>query len=189
MVIVTLCGSLRAASVNRMLLRVVRQRAPVGMTIVDAPSLRALPLFDPDLEGEDGQVPDAMPAAVHALREAIMASNGVIIASPEYAHGISSVLKTALDWLVSDARFVGKPVLVLNCSPRSLHADAALREVLGTMSARLVGEQSFAIPLRARGLDEAGILADTTLLAAIDQSLMCLRDCVLAAAGEVGPGS
>ena len=187
--IVTLCGSLRAASINRMLLRVVRQRAPVGMRIVDAPPLRALPLFDPDLEGTDEHGREAMPAAARALREAIMGSDGVIIASPEYAHGISSVLKTALDWMVSDERFVGKPVLVLNCSPRSVHADAALREILGTMSARLVGDESSAIPLRARGLEEAEILADAALLAAIDQALLSLRDCVLAAADEAAAGS
>lgn len=187
--IVALCGSLRVASINRMLLRVVRQRAPAGMHIADAPPLRALPLFDPDLEGTDAQGHDAMPAAVQALRDAVMGSDGVIIASPEYAHGISSVLKTALDWMVSDERFVGKPVLVLNCSPRSVHADAALREILTTMSARLVGDASSAIPLRARGLDEGAILADAALLAAIDQALLSLRDCVLAPADDDAAGS
>ena len=62
--------------------------------------VHALPLFNPDLEAD-------MPAVVQALRDALMRSGAVIIASPEYAHGLSGGMQNALDWRVSDERFVG----------------------------------------------------------------------------------
>ena len=64
----------------------------------------------------------------------------MIIASPEYAHGVSGVLKNALDWLVGSDGFAGKPVLILNAAPRARHAIVALREILATMSAQIVDE-------------------------------------------------
>ncbi len=166
--VAVLCGSLRRASINRMLLRAVRARAPPGMIVLGDAPIGSLPLFDPDLEAD-------MPHQVQVLRDMVMGGDALIIASPEYAHGISGVLKNALDWLVSDERFTGKAVLVLNSSPSSVHADATLREVLRTMSARIVGEASHPIPLRARALDDAGVLGDPALVAAIDQALEALR--------------
>ena len=180
--VAAMCGSLRGASLNRMLLRAVRTRAPAGMVVLDDAPIGALPLFNPDLEAD-------MPAVVSAFRDAVMGSDAVIVASPEYAHGIPGAFKNALDWLVSDERFPGKPVLVLNASPRSLHADAALCEVLTTMSAQLVGDRSHPVPLRARGLDDTALLADAELVAAIDEALACLRDVVLERLLSEGPAA
>ena len=46
-----------------------------------------------------------MPAPVAALHSAIAGSDAVLIASPEYAHGVTGVLKNALDWLVASLTF------------------------------------------------------------------------------------
>lgn len=128
--IVAVSGSLRASSINTALLRTIASHAPDGVT-VELVSFSALPLFNPDLEVD-------LPEPVKAFREAIVAADGVIVASPEYAHGISGVLKNALDWLVGCEGFAGKPVLLLNAAPRAHHAIAALRETLSTMAARIV---------------------------------------------------
>lgn len=128
--VAALSGSLRAASVNTALLREIAERAPDWFAIELVP-LGGLPLFNPDLEAD-------LPAAVVAFRASVSEADALIIASPEYAHGVSGVLKNALDWLVGDTGFAGKPVLVLNAAPRAHHAVTALRETLSTMAARLV---------------------------------------------------
>ncbi|WP_185867717.1 NADPH-dependent FMN reductase [Sphingomonas sp. TF3] len=137
--IVALSGSLRRQSVNAALLREIAARAPVGVA-VEIVSLETLPLFNPDLES-------APPQAVTAFRGRVAAADALIIASPEYAHGVSGVMKNALDWLVSCEAFAAMPVAVLNAAPRAHHADAALREILSTMSAQVVEKASVTIPL------------------------------------------
>jgi NAD(P)H-dependent FMN reductase len=127
--IVALSGSLRAASINMALLQEISKYAPHGITFEIA-SLGVLPLFNPDLEIE-------LPDVVASFRAQVMAADAAVIASPEYAHGISGVLKNALDWLVGDTALFNKPVLVLNAAPRAHHANDALREILATMSARV----------------------------------------------------
>jgi len=141
--VLALCGSLRAASVNRMLLEACRRVAPPHtLTVLDG--LGALPLFNPDLEAD-------LPTPVRALHAEIERTDALLIASPEYAHGVTGVLKNALDWLVSFPPFVDRPVAIFNASPRSVHADAALREILTTMSAHLVVDACLALPLRSTG--------------------------------------
>ena len=77
----------------------------------------------------------------------ISAADALVIASPEYAHGVSGVIKNALDWLVGLEAFARKPIAVLNASPRASHADAALHETLLTMAAVVVNGRSFMVPL------------------------------------------
>ena len=74
-----------------------------------------------------------------ALRAEIAAADALIIASPEYAHGMPGSLKNALDWLVSALEALGKPVLLVSASPGgAAHAHAQLAEVLRTMNLPLV---------------------------------------------------
>lgn len=139
--VLALCGSLRAASTNRMLLEAcARVAAPDRVDLFGG--LGALPLFNPDAESD-------LPVPVRALHAEIERCDALLIASPEYAHGVTGVLKNALDWLVSFPPFADKPVAIFNASPRSVHADAALREILITMSADLVADACLALPLRS----------------------------------------
>ena len=148
MKVLAFCGSLRRVSMNAALLRVTARLAPAGMAIELFDGLGSLPLFNPELEAD-------MPFAVTRMHRAIDTCDALLIASPEYAHGVTGALKNALDWLVSFEGFVHKPVAIFNASPRSVHADAALREILLTMSARLITAACLDLPLRGRGLDEA----------------------------------
>jgi NAD(P)H-dependent FMN reductase len=150
--LLALCGSLRAASMNLALLRACERLAPPPISFGIFPDLGALPLFNPDIEA-------AAPPPVRALYAQIESAGALLIASPEYAHGVTGVLKNALDWLVSFPPFVDKPVAIFNASPRSVHADAALREILTTMSARLVVPACLALPLRSTGATTDAIVA------------------------------
>jgi NAD(P)H-dependent FMN reductase len=149
--ILALCGSLRAVSMNAALLRATARLAPAGIHVRFFDGLADLPLFNPDLEAH-------APPSVHALHAAIGSCDALLIASPEYAHGVTGTLKNALDWLVSFEGFVGKRVAIFNASPGSANADASLREILVTMSARLVEDACLALPLRSTGATEQGIV-------------------------------
>jgi NAD(P)H-dependent FMN reductase len=90
-------GSLRQASFNTALLHAAQELAPPGVNI-SIHRLHELPLFDQDVE-EQGD-----PPAVTALKEAIDAADGLLLACPEYNGGISGVLKNAVDWPRASAR-------------------------------------------------------------------------------------
>ena len=128
-------------------------------------------MFNPDLESD-------VPGEVIRLRSTVDQADALIIASPEYAHGITGVMKNALDWLVSFEGFVGKPVALLNASPRAHHADAALREVLRTMSARIVEGASIAFPLLGSGMNEAEMMASKELRRTFNSVFVALADVV-----------
>jgi chromate reductase, NAD(P)H dehydrogenase (quinone) len=138
--LLALSGSLRSVSINSAFCRTLMRLAPPAVCVSVHEGLGDLPLFNPDLES-------APPAVVTAFRGAVSAADGILIASPEYAHGVSGVMKNALDWLVSFEGAVGKRVALVNTSPRAHHAYDSLAEVLRTMSMDIVPDASLAIPL------------------------------------------
>jgi NAD(P)H-dependent FMN reductase len=162
-----LCGSLRAASINLAVLRAAAFVAPPQLRVELYPDLAGLPLFNPDLDA-------TALAPVAQLRERIVTADAVLIASPEYAHGVSGVIKNALDWLVGDDTWVNKPVAVLNTSPRAHHAHAALCETLKTMSARLIEDACVSLPILGSGLDARGIAAHGEYASSLRAALLAL---------------
>ena len=151
--ILAISGSLRAKSSNTNLLRAAARLAPKGVLITIYTGLGDLPHFNPDIEG-------AEPDSAIDFRRQLKVSDGVLISSPEYAHGVPGVLKNALDLVVGSGELVEKPVTLLNASPRSTYAQASLRETITVMSARLIDEASVTVPLLRKDLDEAGIASD-----------------------------
>jgi len=140
--VLALSGSLRLASANTAMLNLAGACAPPAMQVTLYRGLGDLPLFNPDLEPSE-------PLAVAHLQRAIADADALLIASPEYAHGVSSAMKNALDWMVSTGVFVDKPVVLWNASPRAIHALAALHETLTVMSARLVPEAGLSLLIKA----------------------------------------
>jgi chromate reductase len=160
-------GSLRKSSLNSALLRTAQALAPAGMRIEICTLPGELPLFNPDLEAE-------MPPVVVKFRQAVNAADALLIASPEYAHGVTGVMKNALDWLVSDPLFVDKKVAVLNAAPRANHADEALREILRTMSAVIVEEASLPIPGIRKHFTDADMAQSLATVSALKTILSAL---------------
>ena len=172
--LLAISGSLRATSSNAALVRAAARLAPDGVTIEVYDGLATLPHFSPDLDVEPH------PAPVAALRAAVGRNDGLVIATPEYAHGMPGSLKNALDWLVSATEPIDKPVLLVSASPSgAAHTHAQLSEVLRTMSMRLVdgGAHVFS---RAK-LDAAGEVVDPALLDAIRAGLVALTSSLRAA--------
>lgn len=164
--ILAISGSLRTASSNSAILRLAAEVAPPGIEVQVFDGIDRLPYFNPDL---DAALDDpALPPAVRDLRSEIAASDALLISSPEYAHGISGVMKNALDWLVGGAEMVDKRVVLYNTAPHATHAHAAIRETLRTMSVCLDERASVSIAVRGA---EASAVED-----AVRQSLRWLAD-------------
>ncbi|SFS03341.1 NAD(P)H-dependent FMN reductase [Dyella sp. OK004] len=164
--VLCLSGSLRGVSGNTALLRAARTLAPIELELSLYESMGALPLFNPDLDVEP------LPETVIALRRAIGASDALIVACPEYAHGIPGPFKNLLDWLVGSLEFPGKPVAQWNASGRgSHHAQAALREVLQTMSAQVLDSATAEVPLPGAGCTVESLLEQAEQTARIGDAL------------------
>ena len=158
MKILAISGSLRSASHNTAVLVAAKRLAPAGVTVELFEGIGKLPFFNSDLETSEH-----LPEAVSVFRQAVGAAEGILISSPEYARGVSGVMKNALDWLVGSSEFPGKPVALINTSPRATHALAALTLTLETMSASMVSDASIALPLLGTANDAASIAADPEL--------------------------
>ena len=152
MEILAISGSLRANSSNTMLLRAAVNLAPEGVQIQLYDSIGNLPHFNSDLENE-------LPSAVKDFQSRIQSTHGLMISSPEYAHGVPGCLKNALDWLVSGNEFPGKPVALLNTSSRGTYAQASLTETITVMNGRIIAEASITIPILGKKIDSEGILS------------------------------
>ncbi len=166
--LLAISGSLRESSYNTAAIRALRLLAPESIEVTEG-DISELPLFNPDRE-------EAYIPALQALKSALNSADGLIIASPEYAHGISGPLKNALDWLVSGAEFPYIPVMLINTSPRAYHAQAALREVLTTMSASLMERAHVSIQLLGSDLGCEEIVANDEIAAALVTGLAAFRD-------------
>jgi chromate reductase, NAD(P)H dehydrogenase (quinone) len=163
--LLAISGSLRAVSVNTAVLRAAATLAPASTEIFLYAGIADLPAFNPDLDNDDP------PDIVRALRREIELADGLLISSPEYARGIPGSLKNALDWLVSSHEFPGKPIALIQTSPRSVDAPAQLRLILTTMSARLIDAASLTLPLLGRSLNAKEIVADVSLAAPLRGAL------------------
>jgi chromate reductase len=107
--VVCICGSLRKASYNRMVMNALPGLAPEGMHIAESPPFSEFPLYSVDLQDSGG-----IPPVVQKLADAVGAADGVMFVTPEYTFSIPGGLKNAIDWVsrVPNQPFVGKPVAI-----------------------------------------------------------------------------
>jgi len=167
--ILAIAGSLQARSSNAALLRTAHRVAPTGVKVVDAVSVGDIAPFNPDIEREGPP-----PEAVAILRAQIGAADGVVIASPEYAHSLPGVLKNALDWIVGSGEFYGKPVAVLCASPRPQGCAlgrGAIEQTLRAQGSIIVVSATVGVSPGDKGSDE---LRDSSAVDAVADALAAL---------------
>jgi chromate reductase len=159
-------GSLRKGSYNTALLRAARERLPEGTTL-EVVTLHGIPLYDGDVEAASG-VPDA----VNALKQQVAASDGVLLATPEYNNGTPGVLKNAIDWLSRPPDdiprvFHGRPFALLGASPGgfgTILAQNAWLPVLRTLRAGFWSEGRLMVSRAGKAFDAQGRLQDEAVL-------------------------
>jgi len=134
--ILGVCGSLQAHSNNLTLLRVAAAAAPEGVDLIIFDGVRSLPHFNPDLEAA------GVPEAVTEWRNAVDASDAVLIACPEYAFSLPGALKNAIDWVIGSGELEGKVVAITAAVPsreRGRRGLSALRDTLSAARVSIVG--------------------------------------------------
>jgi chromate reductase len=159
--IIGISGSLRRASANTAVLRAI-QEALTGADM-ELFQLHEIPAYNEDDEGA------APHAAVRALRERVATADAVILASPEYNHGMSGVLKNALDWLSRPhgaSALKDKPVLNITASPAftgGVRAQQQMNETLASIGARTLARPQIVIGAVHQKLSENRLTDATTL--------------------------
>ncbi|MBX3407451.1 MAG: NAD(P)H-dependent oxidoreductase [Phycisphaeraceae bacterium] len=165
--ILAFAGSLRRDSYNKKMVAVAAHGARAAgaeVTILDLASI-PLPVFDEDLEARDG-----LPANGRKLKDLMIASQGLLIASPEYNSSMSAALKNVIDWASRPAQgeaplaaFANKVVGVMSASPGALGGLRGLvhvRAVLGNIQSIVLPDQ-FALTMAHEAFNPDGSMKDS----------------------------
>jgi NAD(P)H-dependent FMN reductase len=165
--IVAFAGSLRTGSYNKKLVALAADDARAAgaeVTVVDLRELD-LPLFDQDIEEASG-----LPEGAKKFKALLRASDGFLIASPEYNSSITAALKNAIDWAsrteIDDepdlVAFRNKTAALCSASPGALGGLRGLvtvRSILGNIGVFVLPQQ-VTVPTAHEAFDEAGQLKD-----------------------------
>ncbi|MBA3539239.1 MAG: NAD(P)H-dependent oxidoreductase [Deltaproteobacteria bacterium] len=152
-----ICGSLRKASLNRALLRIVGENLPEGTGFRIYEGLDELPIFNSDLHD---------PPAATALKAAVASVDGVVFGVPEYNYSIPGGLKNALDWLSrppATSPMRGKPVGIVGAASGmsgTIRAQTHLRQMLVYSDAPTLNQPEVCIPRAHERFDAEGRLTD-----------------------------
>jgi chromate reductase len=128
-----LVGSLAKASINRKLALALTRLAPEGLLLKEIP-WKDLPIYSYDYDA-------SFPPAATAFKEAILASDAVIIVTPEYNRSVPGGLKNAIDWAsrpYGKNAFSRKPAAVIGASTGKIGTAVCqqhLRSIMGFCNA------------------------------------------------------
>ena len=131
--------------------------APADVDVTIYEGLEALPHFNPDRDDEHP------PASVTEFRGLVAAADGILIATPEYAHGAPGALKDAFDWLVGTGELYGKAVVIVNAAAiedRGVNGRGELERTLRAQGARILTSAPVLVPPRADPRDVPSVRAD-----------------------------
>jgi NAD(P)H-dependent FMN reductase len=164
--ILAFAGSARRESLNKRLLAAAipfAREAGADVTVVDLDDYD-MPVYHGDHEAAAG-----LPPAAQRLREAFLAHDALLVASPENNTSVSSALKNALDWVSRPhagqnglVPYQGKVAALLAASPGALGGLRGLqhlRAILQSLGVLVITEQ-FALGRAHEAFDAQGGLAD-----------------------------
>ncbi|MEA5627745.1 NAD(P)H-dependent oxidoreductase [Nostoc sp. UHCC 0251] len=164
--ILAFAGSTRIDSYNKKLVKIAAAGAKAAgaeVTYIDLRDL-PLPLFDEDLEAQEG-----LPANARTFKNLMISHQGLLIASPEYNSSLTAVLKNAIDWASRPApneaplaAFAGKVATIMSASPGALgglRGLVHLRSILGNIKVLVLPDQ-IAVSKAYEAFNDDGTLKD-----------------------------
>jgi chromate reductase len=173
--ILGLAGSLRRRSFNRGLLRAAVDLAPSGVRVEEF-DLAAIPLYNGDFEGEN------LPPLVAELKARVAAADALLLASPEYNHSVSGVLKNAIDWAsrpASGSPLQHKPIALMGAATGgfgTVRGQLHLRQVLASTRSYVMVEPAIYVSNAAQKFDADGNLTDDPAREAVRGLVAALVD-------------
>lgn len=167
-----LCGSLRSASTNRLLMHEAARRfGPCTFIEGDL----GLPLYDGDLEDASG-----IPEPVQKLSDQIGSADAVIVATPEYNKGISGVLKNAFDWVsrTKGTPWANTPVAIMSAAAGRAGGERSqnmTRLCLTAFRPLLITGPEVMVAATSQQWDDDGRLTNELNAKALDELMQSLR--------------
>jgi len=188
-----IAGSERAGAYSRHLARVAAaaaRRDGCDVTEFDLRAL-ALPIYDGDLEQASG-----VPAPALQLRDALLASDALLLVTPEYNGFPTPLVLNAFDWLsripasapggAGLAATANRPAALLSSSPGplgGLRAMNLMRQYLAGNFAMILAPQQYALGRAGEAFDEAGALKDAKAQQMVEGVLTAIGDLATALKG------
>lgn len=168
-----ICGSLRAGSYNKGLLRAAQELAREhGIDIEIYERLRDIPPYDADQDTDE-----AMPEPVRHLKAAVGSATGLVISTPEYNYSVPGVLKNAFDWASRPAKgspLNRKPIAIMGASTGmsgTIRSQLALRQSLIFTDSFALLQPEVLIPRCADRFDANSNLVDESTRALVGKQM------------------
>ncbi|MBB5638192.1 NAD(P)H-dependent FMN reductase [Pedobacter cryoconitis] len=170
--IVAISGSTRKGSTNHLLINAIKELTADIFNMTYFEGLIDLPAFNPDESFEH------TPGSVLFFRALLKNADGILICTPEYAHGVPGTLKNAIDWTVSSAEFSGKPTVLITAATEGQYAHSSLLETLKVIEARNIENLQLLIPFAKSKINTAGEITEEKILREIESLMIRFKDTI-----------
>jgi NAD(P)H-dependent FMN reductase len=155
--VLAISGSTRLQSTNQYLINALINLSAGELDIQVFNGLEQLPQFNPDKDNE--QVPDT----VRRFRYLISNAEGIIICTPEYAHGVPGALKNAIDWTISTGEFPNKPTMLITAATDGRFGHRALLDTMRAVEAKNIDNLQLVIQFAKTKIIKNQITDEKTL--------------------------
>lgn len=155
--VIAISGSTREKSINHSLIKALASLVDQSIAMTIYNGIGNLPQFNPDHDNEQ------VDPVVTDFRQQLDCADGVLICTPEYAHGVPGALKNAIDWTISSSQFPHKPTLLITASTGGHYGHRALLETLIAIEAKNIEKLQMVIPFAKTKISMEIITDEETL--------------------------
>jgi chromate reductase len=160
--ILAISGSTRKFSTNSSLIMAIAALSAEIFDITLYEGIAGLPHFIPEEVDNPGE-------QVAHFRKLLGEADGVIICTPEYAHGVPGTLKNAIDWTVGTSNFSHKPTALITASTDGQYGHRALLETLRVIEASNIDQLELLISHIRTKVSKENKITDEKTLSAIQR--------------------
>jgi chromate reductase len=164
--VLVISGSTREKSINLNLIHYLLENYSDQLQFIIYKGLSELPHFNVDLDTINP------PTSVMHLRQQLLASDGVLICTPEYAMGVPGSLKNLLDWTVSSSDFSNKPVAVITAATSGEKAHESLLGTLRVIEAKIDDHATLIISYAKSKITDKPTITDEKTVSAVNELML-----------------